>query len=123
MLGVLGPAMAIVSALGFLLLVGQEFNSIATVMPFLVMCMLRVGFGQCSLYNYAAIGVDDMFIVLSAWHHTNPSDSVSHRMGECLGEAAVAVTITSLTDVISFGISCWTNLPGVWGAGLERDGI
>lgn len=61
----------------------------------------------------SAIGINDMFIMTNAWHRTKFTDPVEVRLSEMMSEAAVAVTITSFTDVFSFAIGTWNSLPGV----------
>lgn len=50
------------------------------------------------------IGIDDTFVMLAAWRRTSPKLPVHERMGHMMSEAAVSITITSLTDMISFFI-------------------
>ncbi|EEC09036.1 patched domain-containing protein (Ptchd), putative, partial [Ixodes scapularis] len=59
------------------------------------------------------IGMDDTFVLLAAWRRTNPRKSVVDRMGETYREAAVSITITSLTNFISFCIGAITPFPSV----------
>lgn len=54
-----------------------------------------------------------MFILLAAWRITNPSDSLMNRLSETFGDAAVSITVTSLTDLISFSVGCLTPFPSV----------
>lgn len=42
--------------------------------------------------------------MLAAWRRTSVKLSVPERMGHMMSEAAVSITITSLTDMISFWI-------------------
>ena len=42
--------------------------------------------------------------MLAAWRRTSPRASVPERMALMLSEAAVSITITSLTDILSFFI-------------------
>lgn len=60
-----------------------------------------------------AVGVDNVFILLSAWRATNVADSLMHRMEETFSDAAVSITVTSLTDLISFAVGCLTPFPSV----------
>uniref|UniRef100_A0A915DQW4 SSD domain-containing protein n=1 Tax=Ditylenchus dipsaci TaxID=166011 RepID=A0A915DQW4_9BILA len=50
------------------------------------------------------VGIDDAFIMTAAWNRTNPQLSVVRRLAKSLAEAAVYITITSLTDMLTFGI-------------------
>ncbi|XP_035687590.1 patched domain-containing protein 3-like [Branchiostoma floridae] len=97
MLGVLSAGLAIVSSMGLVLFCGVKFISIVASMPFL--CL--------------GIGIDDMFIMVAAWRKTNPRHSVERRMSEALGEAAMSITITSITDALAFGIGAITFFPSV----------
>jgi hypothetical protein len=43
-----------------------------------------------------SVGVDNVFILLSAWRITNPSDTLVDRLSETFGDAAVSITGTDL---------------------------
>lgn len=51
------------------------------------------------------IGIDDAFLMSAAWHRTNPELRTARRMAEALAEAAVAISITSFTDMVGYGIA------------------
>ena len=51
-----------------------------------------------------AIGIDDMFIMNACWSTTDDRDTVAKRMSDTLAHAGVAVSITNITDVMSFAI-------------------
>ncbi|KAI8505642.1 Patched domain-containing protein 3 [Branchiostoma belcheri] len=96
-LGVVSATMAIVASIGLCLFCGVKFNSVVASMPFLAL----------------GIGVDDLFIMLAAWRKTHPGGSVEERMGETYAEAAVSITITTVTDALAFGIGAITPIPAV----------
>lgn len=50
---------------------------------------------------------------MSGWRNTDNKSSVPKRLAHCLSEAAVSITVTTTTDVFSFGIGTVTNIPGV----------
>uniref|UniRef100_A0A8D2LTI1 Patched domain-containing protein 3 n=2 Tax=Varanus komodoensis TaxID=61221 RepID=A0A8D2LTI1_VARKO len=54
-----------------------------------------------------------MFILVSCWQHTKVKNKVEDRMSEAYAEAAVSVTITTLTDVLAFYIGIATSFPSV----------
>lgn len=54
-----------------------------------------------------------MFIMISAWDATNFKDPPEKRFAEAISEAAVAVSITSITDMVSFAMGTWNSLPAM----------
>ncbi|XP_077994499.1 patched domain-containing protein 3-like [Glandiceps talaboti] len=96
-MGVISALLAVVSAFGLLLLCGVPFIH-------LVICMLFLILG---------VGVDDMFIMIASWRTTSPRLSVAERLGETFSEAALSITITSLTDALAFGVGAISNIPSV----------
>ncbi|KAJ6666684.1 hypothetical protein lerEdw1_020408 [Lerista edwardsae] len=54
-----------------------------------------------------------MFILVSCWQHTKVKDSVKDRMAETYADAAISVTITTLTDVLAFYIGTSSAFPSV----------
>ncbi|KAK5967816.1 SSD domain-containing protein, partial [Trichostrongylus colubriformis] len=95
--GIWCPLLAVITSFGLLLWCGELYNAIVNVSPFLVLC----------------IGIDDLFVMSAEWHRTNPDHSPARRIADTLSEAAVAITITSVTDMMTFGIGIFTTLPGV----------
>ncbi|EJW71032.1 hypothetical protein WUBG_18064 [Wuchereria bancrofti] len=89
--------MALITSWGILWGVGLPFSNILTVVPFLVI----------------TIGVDDAFLILAAWRHSNPASDVETRIGETLTHSGTSVTVTSLTDVLCFMVGLFSNLPVV----------
>ncbi|KAG2458698.1 PTHD3 protein, partial [Polypterus senegalus] len=49
-----------------------------------------------------------MFIMIACWQQTKVQDSVEDRLAETYKEAAVSITITTLTDVLAFYIGIMT---------------
>ncbi|MPC25514.1 Patched domain-containing protein 3 [Portunus trituberculatus] len=68
---------------------------------------------ECKRAMGKGIGIDDTFVMLAAWRRTKIQDSVPDRMAQTFADAAVSVTITSLTDMISFFIGAITPFPCV----------
>uniref|UniRef100_A0A0N5ASY9 SSD domain-containing protein n=1 Tax=Syphacia muris TaxID=451379 RepID=A0A0N5ASY9_9BILA len=95
--GLLTTLLSLLSSFGILLLLGIPYNVINTIIPFLLI----------------AIGIDDMFIMNACWDQTNSKLPPEKRMSETLAHAGVAVSITNITDILSFAIGCITELPGI----------
>ncbi|KAI1713431.1 patched family domain-containing protein [Ditylenchus destructor] len=95
--GVVSSAMSIISSVGLLLLLQFKITSIVYAMPFIIF----------------SVGVDNIFIILSSWRATSSEKSLDIRMSEIFSDAGVSITITSLTDLMSFGIGCLTPFPSV----------
>ncbi|XP_034558828.1 patched domain-containing protein 3 [Notolabrus celidotus] len=88
--GVLSTGLAVLSGFGLLLLLNQSFVMTVASCPFLIL----------------GIGLDDMFIMISCWQRTRVLDSVPKRLAETYKEAAVSISITTLTDALAFFLGC-----------------
>ncbi|XP_075067575.1 patched domain-containing protein 3-like [Mixophyes fleayi] len=95
--GVLSPGLAIMASFGLLLLCGVPFARTVANAPFLIL----------------GVGVDNMFIIISCWKQTKVTSTVEERMAHTYQEAAVSITITTLTDVLAFYIGIMTHFPSV----------
>ncbi|XP_030607379.1 patched domain-containing protein 3 [Archocentrus centrarchus] len=88
--GVLSTSLAVLSGFGALLLMGQPFVMTAASCPFMIL----------------GIGLDDMFIMISCWQRTRVLDSVPERLAETYKDAAISITITTLTDMLALFLGC-----------------
>lgn len=67
-------------------------------------------FWYCTLW-FAGIGVDDMFVVVGSYQslsHHELSLPLTQRMGKLLRHAGVSILVTSVTDILAFGIGATT---------------
>lgn len=56
-------------------------------------------------------GIDDMFVILQSWSNYSEGDKEKdnvYRFGVAMKHAGVAITVTSLTDVLAFIIGATT---------------
>ncbi|XP_072535271.1 patched domain-containing protein 3-like [Salminus brasiliensis] len=90
--GVLSAGLAVLSSFGLLHFCGVSFSMTVATSPFLIL----------------GIGVDDMFIMISCWQKTKVMDQVEDRLAKTYREAAVSITITTLTDVLAFYVGLMT---------------
>nr|XP_056713097.1 patched domain-containing protein 3-like [Euleptes europaea] len=95
--GVLSSGLAVISSFGLLLFCGVPFVITAASGPFLTL----------------GVGVDDMFIMVSCWQQTKVKHRVEDRMANTYAEAAVSITITTLTDILAFYIGIATSFPSI----------
>lgn len=94
-----GLTMILVSLLGLLNTVLCMFLAFAIVM--------RVGYdwqaiNLASVFLLLGVGLDDTFVMLSSWRQSKHISYIPHRLSHCYQEAGVSITITSLTNIISF---------------------
>nr|XP_026495368.1 patched domain-containing protein 3 isoform X2 [Vanessa tameamea] len=97
LLGNISAVMATSAAFGLAIYLGISFIGINLAAPFLMI----------------GIGIDDTFVMLAAWRRTSPTLPVPERMAIMLSEAAVSITITSVTDMLSFFIGIFSPFPSV----------
>ncbi|KAL6736552.1 hypothetical protein Aduo_006891 [Ancylostoma duodenale] len=101
------PFMACGASLGGMFWANFRFGSILCVTPFLVL----------------AIGVDDAYLMVNAWQRITthrrkmPIDNVNaevrRRITEMLVETGPSVSITTITNVLAFGIGALTPTPEI----------
>ncbi|VDO32730.1 unnamed protein product [Brugia timori] len=106
-IGVIISLMAIISAIGLLLLFNVPFVDISNRSSTIT--------ARYKAYSnwYTAVGIDDTFLMLAAWHETNSNLSVEERIKVSMQHAAVSIAITSVTDITAFLIGSITPLPAV----------
>ncbi|CAB4064133.1 unnamed protein product [Lepeophtheirus salmonis] len=99
LVGSLNIVVAIGAAWGFLMYIGVEWISI----------------NLASVFILLGVGLDDIYVILFSWRRTSELLSVPERLSLCYEEAAVSITITSLTNIVSFVMgSAFPVFPSVW---------
>lgn len=99
--------------IGFL---GNLSAIMATIAAFGLACYLKIDFIGLNLaapFLMISIGIDDTFVMLAAWRRTSTKLSVPDRMAIMMSDAAVSITITSVTDMVSFWIGIMSPFPSV----------
>ncbi|MPC31550.1 Patched domain-containing protein 3 [Portunus trituberculatus] len=62
----------------------------------------------------AGLGIDDMYVLAEAWQEVGEgAGDVAEHGGRALRRVGVAITLTSLTDVLAFLVGASTPLPGL----------
>jgi len=98
--GILGVLMGIVVSYGLCSAAGLFYGPMHSVMPFLML----------------GIGIDDMFVIVQSWETLTPQQktgSLVDRFGMTMRHAGAAISVTSITDVIAFGVGGFTILPAL----------
>ena len=56
------------------------------------------------------LGIDDMFVILQSLQNLESPNSsdITKVISKTLGKSGVAITVTSLTDVLAFGVGAST---------------
>jgi len=98
--GMFSCVLGLGAAFGIMFLLGMEYNQCHHILPFIAI----------------GIGIDDMFVIMECWY--NQLDDHSHlplpeRIGHTMRHAGISVTVTSITDVMAFGLGAFTIMPGL----------
>ncbi|KAK2157172.1 hypothetical protein LSH36_196g03007 [Paralvinella palmiformis] len=99
--GVICVGMAIIVSYGLCSYIGLFYGPLHSVLPFLLL----------------GIGVDDTFVIcqnLDQLPDYMTGLSSRERIGYALKHAGVSITVTSLTDILAFGVGAVTTIPALW---------
>ncbi|XP_023225666.1 patched domain-containing protein 3-like [Centruroides sculpturatus] len=92
---VISAGLAIASSFGLMAAFGMDYSYWNTTIPFLVI----------------VTEIDDAFVLIACWRITNPQDKVHKRMEDAFSEAGVSITLTSITNILSYCIGLLTAFP------------
>nr|XP_022315752.1 patched domain-containing protein 3-like isoform X2 [Crassostrea virginica] len=98
--GVIVIGMSIGFSFGLSSAAGWEYGPLHSILPFLLL----------------GIGVDDMFVIVGSYQslsHHELDLPLTQRMGKLLRHAGVSILVTSVTDILAFGIGASTTLPAL----------
>ncbi|XP_035696825.1 patched domain-containing protein 3-like [Branchiostoma floridae] len=98
--GMVCVGLAVVGAMGVCSAAGAAYGPVHTILPFLIL----------------GIGVDDMFVIVTAWNNLSQEERKLDRRQQAalaLKHAGVSITVTSMTDVVAFGVGASTVLPAL----------
>ncbi|XP_067123233.1 patched domain-containing protein 3-like [Centruroides vittatus] len=94
---VVSAGLSVISSFGLMSACGVENIKYNILLPFLIF----------------ATEIDDAFVIVANWRITNVQDSVQARMEKTYSKSAVSITITTLTNILSFCIAMTAEFPGV----------
>ncbi|CAJ0583039.1 unnamed protein product, partial [Mesorhabditis spiculigera] len=89
------PVLVMVATIGLVSASGYAFQSIAVAVMFLIL----------------AIGIDDVFLMIAAWHRTDKKLPVAERTARTVESSGSSMTVTSITNFISFGNGLLSTTP------------
>ena len=126
-LGLLAVGMTIFATYGICCTLGFAFSPLHNFIPFLLLGLGKPFFEPyfpqktcwdlestyiCSKITifFSTKGIDDMFVIMQSLHNlANPlNENVVQTISETLSRSGVAITVTSLTDVLAFGVGAST---------------
>ena len=75
-----------------------------------------------TLAIFDILGIDDMFVIMQSLYNIGDTlnENVVDTMATAIGKSGVAITVTSLTDVLAFGIGSTTvsfSVGEIWALG------
>lgn len=96
-IGICSVFLGILAGFGFAMLVQTPFISIVGALPFLIV----------------GIGIDDMFIIVDELDRVGPQYSVVDTIKIVMANAGPTITMTTMTDLVAFAVSTWSQLPSI----------
>ena len=98
--GIVSVMFGFIMSIGIASVLNYPYTLVHAILPFL--CL--------------GIGIDDMFVIIQCLNNvkrTSSGDiSIEDLMADTMAHAGVSITVTSVTDVVAFGVGYFTNMPG-----------
>lgn len=95
--GIFTLAFGIGTSFGLVMLLGSPYIAFVGVLPFLIL----------------GVGIDNMFIIADCVDRQPPNMRGPRRIAKALGEVGSSITMTTLTDMVAFGVSMVTDFPSI----------
>ena len=98
--GLAAVLMALITSYGLCTLMGFFISPLHNFIPFLML----------------GLGVDDMFVIVQAFDQLEPlkdKSEIPDKLAKTLANAGVAITVTSLTDLLAFAVGASTTVPAL----------
>ena len=125
-LGLGSVMMTITASYGICCTLGFDFSPLHNFIPFLLiglgneMTVLifhvhEVQWLKYQKFNFFLrfLGIDDMFVMMQSLYNLGDSvnEDIPKAIASAVGKSGVAITVTSLTDVLAFGVGATTVCP------------
>ena len=98
--GISAVMMGVVTSFGIAAYLGVFYSQMNQLLPFLML----------------GVGIDDMFVIMQAFDNLDKverEEQLGRKLGLTMKHAGVAITITSVTDLLAFAIGATTVLPAL----------
>lgn len=90
-------AMSLLTGFSFCMICGFAITSSSQVLPFVLL----------------GIGIDDAFVIVAQFRHSDPNLTLDDRLKETAKIACPSITVTSLTDCVAFSLAAFSDIPDV----------
>ena len=100
--GIATVLMGVATSFGLAAHMGVFYSKMNQILPFLML----------------GVGIDDMFVIMQAFDNLSTDEkklTLAKQLGRTMKHAGVAITITSVTDLLAFAIGATTVLPALSG--------
>eukprot|EP00092_Neocalanus_flemingeri_P016672 GFUD01018035.1.p1 GENE.GFUD01018035.1~~GFUD01018035.1.p1 ORF type:complete len:937 (+),score=124.95 GFUD01018035.1:339-3149(+) len=98
--GLTGIVLGSVFCMGLCSAFGLMFTQLHNVLPFLML----------------GIGIDDMFVLVQCYENLSPEEKkedIAKRFGKTLSYAGMAISVTSVTNIVAFALGATTVIPAL----------
>ena len=64
-------------------------------------------------HSVFGIGLDDAFVIMSAYGRTDSNSSPVERIRAAMSEASISICMTTVTSASAFALGCTSSIPAV----------